>query len=82
MRKPTVGIDHELAKARRLYVIKHCPAAIGRSPLENGVLAAKEAVDLRPNEGAPRGNDRACIGFGEHRVGFSYSGLVSNVLSD
>ena len=80
MQKPTIGIDHELAKARRLYmyVIKHCPAAIGRSPLENGVLAARRRWISRPNEGAPLSTDWAFVGSGEHRVGVRDSGRVTN----
>ena len=40
VRNPTLRIDRELAKARGLRVSKHCPLAIARPPVENGVLAA------------------------------------------
>ena len=79
VREPTVGIDHELAKARRLYVIKHCPAAIGRSPLENGVLAARRRWISRPNEGAPPFDALGLYRIRRTPSGVRDSGRVTNV---
>ena len=62
-------------------MIKHCPAAIGRSPLENGVLAAKEAVDLRPNEGASPFDGLSLYRIRRTPSGPRDSGWIPNVFS-